>query len=169
MGGKMYGESHHRYRHGHHVNSKPSPTYRSWQDMKTRCQNPNYPQFKDYGGREIIICDRWMDFANFLEDMGERPEGKTLDRIDNNGNYEPENCRWATRKEQAQNRREIKDQKHQYLFVGMDSQGTMIVSNNQSEFARQYGLDYRQINACLNGRQKTHKGWRFKRIPTPLN
>ncbi len=164
---KKYGKSHPSYKHGHSPwNGKPSPTYISWMSMKARCLNSNYPQFKDYGGRGVEVCERWMDFANFLEDMGERPEGLTLDRINNDGDYEPCNCRWATRKEQNQNRR---DQKNQYLFIAMDSQGTMIASNNQSEFARQYGLNVSHINDCLNGRYKSHKGWRFKRITLGKN
>ncbi len=148
-------------KHGHSANGKESPTYQSWRHMKERCQNPNHPQFKDYGGRGIIICNRWMNFVNFLEDMGEKPEGLTLDRIDNDGDYEPGNCRWATWKEQIQNRRDRKDQ---YFFIAMNEQGTMIASNNQHEFARQHGLNWRHINDCLNGKRKSHKGWRFKRI-----
>jgi len=131
--------------------------------MKERCQNPNSNRYEYYGARGIKICDRWQNFSNFLEDMGERPPGKTLDRINNNGNYEPGNCRWATQKEQIQNRRDRKDQK---LFIAIDSQDTMIVSNNQLEFARQYGLNQGCIANCLNGKQKSHKGWRFKRIPS---
>ena len=152
-------------KHGHNPkNGKPSLTYRSWKSMKTRCLNTNCPDYKDYGGRGIKVTKRWMDFVNFLEDMGTRPEGKTLDRIDNDGDYEPCNCRWATPKEQNQNRRKVKNRKNQYLFIAMDLQGTMITSNNQSEFARQHGLNVGHINSCLNGRRKSHKGWRFKRI-----
>lgn len=71
--------------------------------MWTRCTNPNAKSFKDYGGRGVRICERWKDFGNFLADMGERPKNRTLDRINVNGNYEPDNCHWATRKEQAMN------------------------------------------------------------------
>lgn len=76
-----------------------TPTYNSWAKMTDRCLNSGFTQFKDYGGRGIKICERWRQFENFLADMGERPKGKELDRIDNDGNYEPGNCRWATHKE----------------------------------------------------------------------
>ena len=95
-------------KHGHTGGEKgrPSPTYQAWHAMRQRCTNPNTAQWLDYGGRGISVCDRWADFRNFLEDMGERPEGKTLDRWpDKNGNYEPGNCRWATPKEQTENQR----------------------------------------------------------------
>jgi hypothetical protein len=81
-----------------------TPTYRSWYSMLSRCRNPNTPCYAYYGGRGIRVHHRWNDFAAFFADMGERPDGTTLDRINSDWNYEPGNCRWATRKEQSRNR-----------------------------------------------------------------
>jgi hypothetical protein len=87
-----------------------SPIYRSFTHMKDRCLNPNSDAYENYGGRGITVCDRWLEpdgqgFLNFLEDMGERPEGMTLDRIDVNGNYEALNCRWVNWDTQCRNKR----------------------------------------------------------------
>jgi hypothetical protein len=97
----------HGCRGNHRRKEKPRPEYTAWALMKSRCNNPRHPRYADYGGRGIGVCERWqMDFSAFLADVGPRPGlGYSLDRIDNGRGYEPGNCRWATAKEQASNRR----------------------------------------------------------------
>lgn len=98
-------------KHGHNKNSERSPTLQSYSDMLKRITNRNTRAYKDYGGRGITICDRWLGdsgFANFLEDMGERPEEMTIERKNVNGNYCKDNCKWATDIEQANNKRTTK-------------------------------------------------------------
>lgn len=94
-----------RLKHGHRSNGQ-SRTYNSWRAMRDRCSRPSAKNYANYGGRGICVCEDWLNsFDGFLKDMGERPPGMTLDRIDVHGNYEPGNCRWATPEEQEANKR----------------------------------------------------------------
>jgi len=102
------------------------PIYHVWQSMRARCSNPNHPSWHRYGGREIKVCDRWKSFELFAEDMGERPPGKTIERRDNDGNYEPSNCYWASTSEQGNNR----------------STNVMIGDKTMKEYCEANGLDY---------------------------
>lgn len=139
--------------------------YNTWKSMHARCKNPKRPGFADYGGRGIKVCERWNKFENFLEDMGLRPEGKTLDRWpDNDGDYELDNCRWATQAEQNSNARSISCGIHRqrWFFAFNLSTGEWFEDDNQSEFAREHELNPGHISGCLCKRRKTHKGWTFE-------
>lgn len=117
--------------HGEAREGRRTKEYRIWKGMITRCTNPNIPCWPRYGGRGIVVCKRWMDkFTNFLEDMGRCPKRMSLDRIDNDGGYCPENCRWATKVEQAQNRCNVVP-----LVIGSE---TFTIAS----MSRKYGIDY---------------------------
>jgi hypothetical protein len=109
--------------------------------MIQRCTNPNLKKFAIYGGRGIRVCDQWASFANFLADMGEPSPGMTLDRINPNGNYEPENCRWATQREQQNNRTNNRC---------IEWQGQNLTAH---EWARRTGINYKTIQRRLE------RGW----------
>lgn len=138
--------------HGHNGrNGKRSRIYQAWASMIQRCNNPNSIRYYDYGGRGIKVCERWKKFENFLEDMGERPRRTSIDRIDNDGNYEPGNCRWATDKEQANNKRN-----NRFLFFD-GSKRTV------GEWAERIGINRSTLIGRLN------KGWDTKKaLTTPI-
>jgi len=128
-------------KHKTHGMAKTS-TYRVWSGMKTRCLNPKSTNYTLYGGRGVLICDRWMLFENFLEDMGNRPDSMTLDRIDVNGNYEPSNCRWATKKEQGENKRKCKLINQDSLLGFLKTQ-SYLTKEQQTMIAEQFFKDHR--------------------------
>lgn len=143
--------------------------YYIWRDMLARCENPKNPAYKNYGGRGIKVCERWHSFENFYEDVGDPPEGMTLDRYpDNDGNYEPLNFRWATWKEQQNNKRPIScgSHKQRWFFAFNLDTGEWFEDDNQKEFARQHKLNQGQISNCLHKKLKAHKNWTFQWLPS---
>lgn len=136
-------------KHGHaRRGTSVTPTYKAWQNMMTRCYNPKVKFFKDYGGRGIKVCDEWHLFENFLAYMGERPQGMTLDRIDNNKGYAPGNCRWATRHIQARNTRANR-------MVDFRGERITLV-----EFAEKIGMKHQTVSKRLRN------GWTTEQVAT---
>lgn len=138
------------WRHGY---SAAHPTYRVWTDMKRRCVNPKHKAYPRYGARGISVCERWLnDFAAFVADMGEKPEGMTLDRIDNAGPYSPENCRWATWREQNNNRRSTRK---------LEWDGR---TQSLRQWSRELGINHVTL------RRRLEHGWTVERaLTTPVN
>jgi hypothetical protein len=130
-----------------HGRNASDPTYSTWSAMRSRCLNKASVHYSNYGDRGIKICQRWNRFENFLEDMGERPIGKTLDRINNDGNYEPGNCRWATPREQRANQR-------RKLTTAIAHQGK---TKTMAEWARESVVTYRTFAKRLSA------GWAVER------
>ena len=136
-------------------NNKPTSVYKSWQDMLSRCYNPNNSAYHNYGGRGIKVCERWHDFENFYEDIGKyKPKGKTLERINNDDGYYLENCRWATRQEQTWNTRAkgyYQDKRGKYYTqIKVDYKDIYLGSFDTPEEARQ---------AYIKAKWKYHGVW----------
>lgn len=129
---------------------KRSPEYTTWRSMIQRCRNPHSTRFKNYGGRGIAVCERWLKFENFYADMGAKPSrDHSLDRIDNDGNYEPGNCRWATRQEQARGCRK-------YITCAG-------ITRSVVEWSSELGIP------CATIKCRLQKGWSVEAALTPPN
>lgn len=135
-------------KHGHFVNGQGTKTYEAWSAMKARCDNPKNKFYARYGGRGIAYCEAWKVFENFLADMGDAPEGLTLDRKDNDGGYSPKNCRWATWRQQHNNKRNV---------VRWTLNG---ITKTRQEWCEEY-----EINSCtVTNRLK--RGWDMEKALT---
>ena len=133
-------------KHGRHT----TPEYRSWHSAKARCLYPSMPSYRWYGGRGITMCQSWSDsFETFFADMGPRPNGTTLDRIDHNGDYEPGNCRWATLKEQAREERGRGHKLHADQVAEIRA-----IGRNQTlrRIGAAYGVSHTTVRLILEGR-----------------
>lgn len=126
-----------RFRHGMAGRGKQSSTNAIWNAMKQRCANPNNSSYHKYGARGITVCRRWLVFENFLADMGKRPEGLSIERRNNNGNYQPDNCHWATAAEQSVNTRRTRRVEFRGRIQAL------------KQWSREFGIDYSTLRARL--------------------
>lgn len=148
--------------HGHSAGYEKTRTYNCWKSMRQRCVNPKSRSYPYYGGRGIRVCDRWNSFEAFLEDMGEMPDGMSLDRINVDGNYEPDNCRWATRTEQMNNRRNNR-------MVEFEGERLTL-----ADWARRIGVKYHTLMARLDSGMSVERAfstsgnmrWKDRFFPT---
>jgi hypothetical protein len=125
----------------HGLSKKHRSEYRSWKDMRMRCNNPNDSDYANYGERGISVCERWNSFSAFYDDLGSCPKGLTLDRIDVNGDYEPLNCQWATRGAQARNKRN-----NRLITINTETK-------TLQEWCRHFGVEHSKVRYRLN------QGW----------
>lgn len=131
--------------HGFRPAGKPSSEYQTWVQMRSRCFSQSDNRYARYGARGITVCDRWATFPKFLEDMGHKPSPRhSLDRIDNNGNYEPSNCRWATSVQQMRNRRvtKLSDDRVEEIKAATGS---------QSSIGRRFGISQSMVSRVRSG------------------
>ena len=152
-----------KMKHGQCLNGKKTSEYRTWQQLRQRCENPNNKAYNNYGGRGIKVCTRWQDFRNFFEDMGKKPGPKySIDRIDNDGNYEPSNCRWATRHDQRINSRPAScGPARQKWFWCLSKRSECFRCNSQHAIAETFGIPQPSIWKCLHGLRKSTHNWFF--------
>jgi hypothetical protein len=135
-----------------------SPEYQTWVHMLSRCKYPSVHRYRDYGGRGIKVCDRWLKFVNFYEDMGPRPSPRhSIDRKEVDGDYEPGNCRWATPAEQNQNQRRTKMSPERVLEIR-----AIATPNNRRELAARYGVHPHTIDNISKGRGWKNIGGRIR-------
>lgn len=152
---QLYRDTDHKdignYRHG----MTGTPEYRTWKGMHNRCRNPNSQYWHLYGGRGIKVCDRWKHFINFYNDMGNKPEGMSIDRIDPNGDYEPNNCRWADNKTQSRNSRVRKDNKTGYKGISFDKTHEKYVATIGN---KRIGY-FKNIDDAIKARKEAERDW----------
>jgi hypothetical protein len=135
--------------HGHKAGGGATPEYTSWAQMKARCRNPQNARYRDYGGRGVKVCQRWLSFENFLADMGPKPSRHhSIDRLDNDGDYEPENCRWATAQEQGRNTRSVKLSEE----AATEIRRRLDEGESQYRVAADFGVSRSAIGAIARGR-----------------
>lgn len=148
----MSGKPGRNVKHGHCTrvdgNGRGTLEYRIWLGMRRRCNDPGSKSYEHYGGRGISVCERWAEFSAFLEDMGPCPLERSIDRIDNDGNYEPSNCRWATKHEQARNQRNVKLSEASVIEIR-----TLRVSGTRvMDIATMFGLSRSAVGRIISGR-----------------